>query len=177
MFMKNASTVAFNYPEDAWGRARKNVTYIGHWQQPAPLSNCFSPVFISLSLMYASRCSLAFLVFLFSWKAHVSAVLIFELLSFRRTWYVNLQCLHRIVLGSGILASVFSKFSKTFPVECIKLLLIFFMVLQSCNKLVYNCFLSLLGLIRSRLFFVHSENQIFLNFRNELFWIKNLYLV
>lgn len=152
MFMKNASTVAFNYPEDAWGRARKNVTYIGHWQQPAPLSNCFSPVLISLSLMYAFRCSLAFLVFLFSSKAHVSAVLIFELLSFRRTWYVNLQCLHRIVLGSGILASVFSKFSKTFPVECIKLLLIFFMVLQSCNKLVYNCFLSLLGLIRSRLF-------------------------
>lgn len=152
MFMKYASTVAFNYPEDAWGRARTNVTYIGHWQQPAPLSNCFSPVLISLSPMYASWCSLAFLVFLFSSKDHVSAVLIFELLSVRRTWYVNLQCLHRIVLCSGVLASVFSKFSKTFPVECIKLLLIFFMVLQSCNKLVYNSFLSLLGLIRSRLF-------------------------
>lgn len=29
MFMKNASTVAFNYPEDAWGRARKKRHL--HW--------------------------------------------------------------------------------------------------------------------------------------------------
>lgn len=126
MFMKYASTVAFNYLEDAWGRATKNVTCIGHWQQPAPLSNCFTIVLISLSPLYASRCSLSFVAFFFSSKAHVSAVLIFELLSFRRTWYVNLQCLPRIVLGSEILASVFSKFCKKFPVERIKLLLIFF---------------------------------------------------
>lgn len=61
--MKYTLAVAINYLDDACNRATKDSTHVGHWQQPSPLSNCFSPVLLSLSPLYASMCSLAFLAF------------------------------------------------------------------------------------------------------------------
>lgn len=89
--------------EDAWGRATKDATYDGRWQQPAPPSNCAAPGLSSFStvclwVLFGRS------LLLFPSGALVSAVLMFELLSFQTTGPNQFQHLPWIVLGSGIVA-------------------------------------------------------------------------
>lgn len=97
----------FTYPlrttEEAWGRATKDPTYDGCWQQ-----HCLSlimPLYFSLSFSIVRLKVLYDLPhFLFPSGAQVSEVLMFELLSIRRIWHIHFQRLPWIVLDSGIVA-------------------------------------------------------------------------
>lgn len=54
----------FRYPTDAGGRASKEATHNGHWQQPALHSNNSAQFFS----FFSTKCYLAFLAFFFPWS-------------------------------------------------------------------------------------------------------------